>query len=255
MDGSSGDDGNTGEASSPLRTIGKALEMAAAGDTVTVKAGTYNEQIVIPDKNPAPSLSAPLVIRADPAGGPVVLDGTGVELVVEGTLENPAGVSIYRDGAVVLEGFTITNYSGYGVAVQQSSFATVKGCTFRSNGTGMADAVDLLVISSQGVRVLENAFEGTASSERAIDDRSTDTWIAYNDFTGYRSSCIKVGPAPAGAGCRIEHNRFTGNPATEGVVLLDRARAVVVTRNILDGGSLQGIRLEQSTDCRVHMNT
>jgi len=256
VDGSNGSDSGSGSQADPVRTITQGLARARAGDTVLVLAGTYREQVIIPDMNPAPSRAAPLVLRAEPADGQsVIIDGSGLELQLEGSLQNPAGVSIHRDGAVVLEGFRIQNFSGYGVAVQQSSDAVIRGCTLQGNGSGMADSVDLVIISSQQVRVWGNTFLGNSTTERALDDRSTASWIAYNDFSGYRVNCIKAGPHPAGAGSRIEHNRFTSNSANQGVVLLDQARGVAVFRNLLAGGSLQGIRLEESRDCRVLLNT
>lgn len=256
VDGTNGSASGSGSQADPVRTIAQGLALAGAGDTVLVLAGTYHEQVIIPDMNPAPSRAAPLLLQAEPPDGQsVIIDGSGQELQLEGALQNPAGVSIYRDGAVTVRGFRIQNFSGYGLAVQQSSDALVSDCVLQANGGGMADSVDLLIISSQQVRIWSNTFLGDATTERALDDRSTASWIAYNEFSGYRTNCIKAGPHPAGAGSRIEHNTFRDNTANQGVILLDRARGVAVFRNLLAQGSLQGIRLEEAQDCRVLLNT
>jgi hypothetical protein len=254
VDGVNGLDQNPGTEGSPVKTIARAFELIGGGGTVVVLAGTYNEQVKPPDLIPASSRRNPVVLLADPPDGQsVVIDGTGVVPVAEGTLQTAAGVSLYRDGGFVVIGFLIQNWSGYGLAVQQSSDAGVRGCTFRDNGAGMNDSVDLLVISSRDVKVFHNTFD--SATERAIDDRSTDTWILGNDFSGHTQNAVKIGPHPEGQGCRLEHNRFFDNPATQGVVRVHDAKGVTVQRNLLVRGSLQGIRLDALDDTRVLLNT
>ena len=57
-----GDDGAPGTSGAPLRTITKALELAGPGDTVLVKAGTYNERLTI-TKSGQPG--RPIVIQGE----------------------------------------------------------------------------------------------------------------------------------------------------------------------------------------------
>jgi hypothetical protein len=256
VDATNGRDTNDGSAQFPLKTIGRALALAAAGDAIVVRAGVYQETVAPPDKNPIPTRARPIVLRADPADGQsVVIDGTGLEPVKEGTLQNGAGISLYRDGAFVLEGFRIQNFSGYGLAVQQCADVVIKNCSFFRNGLSLADAVDMLIISSQQTRVTGCSFDGNNEVERALDDRSTDTWIYLNKFTGYRTAAIHLGPHPQGAGCRIEHNIFLDNPAIQGVLELDQVRGVEVVRNLIKGGDLFAIRIDESENVRVLHNT
>ncbi len=247
-------DQNVGTQGSPVKTISRAFELVGGGDSVVVLPGTYNEQIKPPDLTPASSRLNPVVLRADPPDGQsVVIDGTNVVPVVEGSLQTAAGVSLYRDGGLLVEGFRIQNWSGYGMAIQQSSDAEVRLCTFRDNGAEMNDSVDLVVISSRDVKVFGNFFD--SATERALDERSTDTWILGNYFSAHTQNAVKIGPYPEGQGCRLEHNRFFDNPATQGAVRVHDAKGVTVQRNLLVRGSLQGIRLDALDDTLVLLNT
>jgi len=254
VDDLNGLDQNLGTEGEPVKTIARAMELLAAGDVVIVKPGTYYEQVMPPDLSPAATRSRRVIIRADPPDGEsVIIDGTNVAPVTEGGLQTGAGVSLYRDGSFVMEGFLIQNWSGYGMAVQQSSDAEVRLCTFRDNGTEMNDSVDLVVISSRDVKVFSNTFD--SATERALDERSTDTWILGNYFSSHTQNAVKIGPHPEGQGCRLEHNRFFDNPATQGVVRVHDAKGVTVQRNLLVRGSLQGIRLDALDDTLVLLNT
>ncbi|HUU01048.1 MAG TPA: MopE-related protein [Myxococcota bacterium] len=254
VDGGLGSDTGTGSTGDPLKTIARALELAGAGDTIIVRDGVYHEQVAPADMNPLPSRSLPLVIMAEhPDGQSAVIDGEGVVPVTEGSLQNPAGVSLFHDGVVVVSGFLIRNFTGYGLAIQQSSDAVVRDCTFENNGSEMADSVDLVVISSIAARVLGNSFD--SASERAVDDRATDTWIALNHFSSHRNHAVQVGPYPEGTGCRIEHNIFEDNPAIQGVIYINEARGVSVLRNLMIRGNLQGIVLDGAEDTQVLLNT
>jgi len=117
----------------------------------------------------------------------------------------------------------------------------------------MNDSVDLVVISSRDVKVFSNFFD--SATERALDERSTDTWILGNYFTAHTQNAVKIGPHPEGQGCRLEHNRFFDNPATQGVVRVHDAKGVTVQRNLLVRGNLQGIRLDALDDTWVLLNT
>jgi len=68
-----GNDANAGSASAPFRTINRAAQVAAAGDVVTIRAGTYNENVTV--RNSGTS-SARIVFQAERRGD-VVLTGPG----------------------------------------------------------------------------------------------------------------------------------------------------------------------------------
>ncbi|MBN2496322.1 MAG: right-handed parallel beta-helix repeat-containing protein [Deltaproteobacteria bacterium] len=249
VDGEHGSDGGAGDAGSPFATISRALELVAAGDTVVVRAGTYTEQVRPGDLASPASPARPVTLLAD---GEVVLNGDGAATEIEGGLEHAAGVSLYRDSAFVIQGFTVRGWPGYGAAVQQSSDSRILDCRFEDNGADMNDPTHLILLSSRDVRVLGCDF---TAAEHCLEDRSTDSWIAHNSFSGCTANAVKIGPHPAGKGCRLQHNRFVDNPGTQGVILLGDAQGVSVQRNLLATGSLAGIRLDGVVDCRVLLNT
>jgi hypothetical protein len=254
VDGAAGDDGNAGTADAPLATIQRALERVAAGDRIVVRAGVYHEQVAPPELATPASRASPVLLLADPPDGEsVVIDGEGVVAELEGNLDAPAGISLVRDSGFQVEGFAVRNWAGYGLAVVNGSDVQVRGCGFADNGGEMADSVDVVLLGSRAARVIGNTFD--SATERGLDDRGIDSWIAHNRFSGHTTSAIKIGPAPAGRGSRVLHNRFFDNPATQGVILAREVEGVTVQRNLLVGGSLVGITVDTAADSRFFCNT
>ena len=65
-----GNDGNSGTTlDAPFRTIGHAVNGAAAGDTVVVRGGTYREDV---EMNTGGTADRPLVLTAYPGEVPVI---------------------------------------------------------------------------------------------------------------------------------------------------------------------------------------
>jgi len=71
----SASDEGPGTPEQPLRTIGKAAELAAPGDTISVRPGVYREAIKLSQEATA---DQPLVLRGDTRDGEVVLTGVDV---------------------------------------------------------------------------------------------------------------------------------------------------------------------------------
>ncbi len=254
VDGDSGNDTNNGSQGSPFATITRALEAVSGGDTIIVKTGVYHEQVSPGDISPSADRANPVKIIADPPDGTsVVIDGQGVVAEAEGNLDAPAGVSFYKDSSFIIQGFAISNWTGYGLAVVQSSDVKVLDCTFSDNGTDMNDSVDLVLLGSRGARIFGNTFD--SATERAVDDKGTDSWIANNVFSGHKTSAVKIGPQPAGMGSRLEHNVFIDNPATQGVILAREVVGITVQRNLVVRGNLNGITIDDANDSVFMLNT
>ncbi|HEY2387122.1 MAG TPA: DUF1565 domain-containing protein [Candidatus Binatia bacterium] len=110
----SGSDTNTGKAGSPLRTIQKAANLVAPGDTVLVDPGTYNERISITRSG---SAAAPIVFKsANPSGQPVVIDGTGTA-----GSNFTAVVNITDASYLQFMGLTVRNSPNWGVHISGSA--------------------------------------------------------------------------------------------------------------------------------------
>jgi hypothetical protein len=88
----SASDSNPGTEALPWRTIQKAADTLQAGDTVLVRAGTYNER-VIPQRSGAAGL--PVTYAAYPGETPV-LDGTGIAVPADEGLFHVVGLRHLR---------------------------------------------------------------------------------------------------------------------------------------------------------------
>jgi hypothetical protein len=102
----SGSDTNAGTLSAPWRTIQHAANTVKAGDTVQVRAGTYNEIVTM--KTSGNSTSGYITFQNYP-GEAAIIDGTGLSVGSSGQtgLFSLEGTFSY----IVIEGFEIRNYS------------------------------------------------------------------------------------------------------------------------------------------------
>lgn len=92
-----GNDGNNGSLSQPWKTIQHALNVASAGDSILVRAGTYKEQLIF--HHSGNEADGYIVLKSFPLEQPI-LDGTGLGL-------NSAMI-IDSISYVVIDGFEIT---------------------------------------------------------------------------------------------------------------------------------------------------
>jgi parallel beta-helix repeat protein len=110
----SGSDGNSGHsASEALRTIGKAGEIAQAGDVVSIKGGTYKEYAVIENSGTA---SNRITFMAAP-GERVIVDGSGKSPTPNDPWGN-LGVIHVRGNYVTIQGIEVKNAASDGVEVE-----------------------------------------------------------------------------------------------------------------------------------------
>jgi hypothetical protein len=126
-----GNDSNSGLTGSPWRTIQKAANSVAPGDTVVINAGTYNEEVTLTRSGTA---AAPITFRA--ASPLAILDGTGLpggSGAAAAQLINTSDVSYVK-----LDGLTIKNSPGWGIYVGGNSshieMTNLDVSSCRSNG-------------------------------------------------------------------------------------------------------------------------
>lgn len=122
-----GKDTNSGTLALPWRTIQHAADTAIAGDTVYVRGGTYHESVNF--KHSGSATAGSIVFQSYPKELAVV-DGTGVPCCgdsIQG-LFNLQGSFSY----VVLEGFTIQNYSSRNITNEPAAiYVTGSGSYLR----------------------------------------------------------------------------------------------------------------------------
>ena len=106
-----GSDTNPGSSSQPWLTIGKAAKTMVSGDTVYVKAGTYNERVVPSNSGTS---SAWITYKANP-GDTVVISGSGIS--------TGSTALLYINGKSYLEfdGFQILHSDYVGVQIWGAS--------------------------------------------------------------------------------------------------------------------------------------
>jgi Protein of unknown function (DUF1565) len=102
----SGNDNNAGTLAAPWRTIQKAANSVHAGDTVQVRAGTYNEVVAMTTSGNA---TQGYITFANYPGETAIVDGTGLPVGSSGQtgLFSLEGTFSY----IVIKGFEIRNYS------------------------------------------------------------------------------------------------------------------------------------------------
>src|SRR6478735_2141780 len=110
-----GSDSNSGASGSPVKSISKAAQLAQAGDTVLVGAGTYSGTVNISKNGTA---SAPIAVKAAD-GAKVVIDGSqtasGSDLVV------------ISGDYVTFQGFEVANAKRAGITLWETHDTKVLG--------------------------------------------------------------------------------------------------------------------------------
>ncbi len=112
-----GDDSNAGTATHPWRTIQKAANTLAAGDTVYIRAGTYNERVVPQNSGSAGNT---ITYTAYP-GETAIIDGTGVVVPEYCGLFDLTGRDYIR-----VSGLRVIHSSYYGIVADSSSHITIE---------------------------------------------------------------------------------------------------------------------------------
>ena len=126
----SANDSNPGTLNSPWETIKHAAETLAAGDTVFVRAGIYNEHVYLgQDGNSAQGY---IVFSAYPGETPII-DGTGAT-------ESNNGI-IITASYVKLLGFEIRNWDENGIWIESTANFEISDCVVHNvyYGIGVAD--------------------------------------------------------------------------------------------------------------------
>ena len=121
----SGSDSNTGTQLSPWKTIQHAANSVHAGDTIYVRAGTYNESVTIAVSGSA--AAGPVIFQSYP-GETAIVDGTGL---TPSTSDVQGLFNIEDESYVTIQGFEIRNYQ------TSSSSATPAGIWITGAGSNI----------------------------------------------------------------------------------------------------------------------
>ena len=127
---SSASDTNPGTIDSPWSTIHYAAETLGAGDSVLIRAGTYNEFVYI--DNAGNPTDGHIVFSAYP-GETVIIDGTGVTDTENGIVVDKAYIKLL--------GLQVRNWNGNGIWIENAPFLEISDCMVHDvfYGIGVAD--------------------------------------------------------------------------------------------------------------------
>jgi parallel beta-helix repeat protein len=188
--------------------IQEAVDAANSGDTIVVKAGTYNEDWVSVNKS-------------------VSLVGDNQKSLVY--YHSALGFIITANN-VHISGFTVMSseaMQGYAVSMSNSSECVIENNLVKDNLVGIS-----VYGSSSGNTVSGNILENNERSIELIDSPSNT--ISDNNITGALVSGISL---DSSSGNTVSGNRISDLKDGMGALMLWKSSNNVISRNILFGGN------------------
>jgi len=242
-----------------FNSIQEAVTAAQPGDKILVCPGTYPETVEVnkPD----------LQIEAQAAPGEVVLEGTGTR---------PVGFHLLNTTGVLLQGFTVQNFTSSNIRIEATSGNASSGNTVRKNIStllvGPAASSSIHVLNSSNNVVEQNTAFSNCSLCNGISvagDASSDNIIRHNEtflngqagvqtnasgprnvLFGNRSHNNAIGIRNIFASNQtvIENNEVFANgsatAAVSGGILVGASTLVTVRNNRAEKNDSFGIRLQ-----------
>ncbi|MGV9270478.1 right-handed parallel beta-helix repeat-containing protein [Kitasatospora sp. NPDC003701] len=233
-------------------TLAEALAAAEPGDTVSVRPGTFRENLVLDKPVTVVPAQGPGTVRIDPPSGvplTVTAAATVRDLVIEGSDSSlPAVLITGPEATPALSGCRVETRSATGVEVTAGARPTLRGCVvanptglgLRLRGEGTAAAFEDCEVAAAGQAGLAVLGGATAALERCRVHHATGAGVLLTD----------PGSAAELTGCEIYEIRGSGVQAEAhaGGRLVD----CDIHRVTGNGITLDGEAELVLTGCRVH---
>ena len=226
-----GNDAGSGSETAPWRTLQKAANAVAAGDTVIVRQGNYAGFYLTADG----SADKPITFRADPG---VVID-----------TRNPVtadGINLEGADYVTIEGFTVSGMPRAGIRSVINHHATIKSNRTDGNGvwgifTGFSE--DVLIEGNVASRsVQEHGIYVSNSADRPVI-RGNTSW--GNNANGiHMNGDVSMGGDGIISGALVENNIIYDNGRAGGSgINADGVQNSRIQNNLIFGNHASGISL------------
>ncbi|MEU4120094.1 right-handed parallel beta-helix repeat-containing protein [Kitasatospora sp. NPDC028055] len=233
-------------------TLAEALAAAEPGDTVTVRPGTFRENVLLDKPVTIVAAQGPGTVRIEPASGvaiTVTAAATVRDLVVEGGDSSaPAVLVTGAEATPAFSGCRIETRSATGIEIGGGARPTLRGCMvanpgglgLRLRGEGTAAAFEDCEVAAAGQAGLAVLGGATAALDRCRIHHASGAGVLLSD----------PGSAAELTGCEIYEIRGSGvqAEAQAGGRLVD----CDIHRVTGNGLTLDGEAELVLTGCRVH---
>lgn len=216
-----GNDSNSGSSEAPFATIGYASSVLHPGDTLYIKAGTYEGSIAVPD-NSASANNTPIIISSYDKDQVIVKGQNGLDL--------NGGKNIF------ISGLTFDGNAGTGAAASLNNVANSKvyGCRFINSGTGMQ-----ISGNTSSCEIYNNNFDNTAGKGIEMKDSASNK--IYNNIFNNNICINNEGDTALVANSFINNNIFNSYGGGSCMVLKDTSTGNTIENNIFNSAAGKAI--------------
>ena len=170
-----GNDSNPGSQSLPFLAIQKGADIAVAGDTVVVKAGTYAGAKFYKSGTSV----APIVFRGEP----------GAIVNAKGSLNtNNDNLWIRNASYITIDGFEVHSSLRAGIAVQGEPSPEVHGIVIRNNNCHNNSRWGIFTGYAEGIRIENNATSYSSIEHGIYVSNSSDNPVITGNIVHHNNA-------------------------------------------------------------------